>query len=359
MNADEAPGRPMKRPRSESLVLPERDKEFYKESGDCILRVEDTLFKIHRFMLIRDSPVFSSLFTLPQSGPAAEGLSDESPVSLFGDNASQFRSLFKYLYAPAFATQANSIPVTDVQDIIAVAVISHKYEMQTWQNWALLVLSGHLDAHAGSCSSLDFQAMYELAHETTAETLLRRIIARWLNRVKKGLPIGDALEAAEARDDRTFLTALYTIQLNRIPSPVPTIFHAADLGMHGIAPVHVQRILAAFCSLSLSWAQFRRGIPALPQGVSCSDEHHRSTCIRLLTGEWEKTMSDADKIPLTDPQARLRNVCQLFFSYTHAGWGGELRHACRNPDTDYIAALLAGLPETLESHFFVLDPAPA
>ncbi|KAJ7761830.1 hypothetical protein B0H16DRAFT_1530686 [Mycena metata] len=156
---DTAPGRPVKRAKSKSVLpTPDRDAEFYNDSGDCVILVENTLFKVHRFILIRHSPVFSTLFALPHGASAAEGLSDDLPISLSDDKAQDFRSLFKYLYAPrvsfkptfchwfhssrsAFATQANSIPVTDLPDIIAVAKISNKYEICVWRDWALLVIT--------------------------------------------------------------------------------------------------------------------------------------------------------------------------------------------------------------------------
>ncbi|KXN80631.1 hypothetical protein AN958_09274 [Leucoagaricus sp. SymC.cos] len=46
---------------------PTRDTDYYFEKGDCIIRAENCLFKIHRFLLERDSPIFQDLFSLPQS----------------------------------------------------------------------------------------------------------------------------------------------------------------------------------------------------------------------------------------------------------------------------------------------------
>ena len=112
--------RPAKRPRSDSGAdesrLPARDSDFYHESGDCIIRVENTLFKvqllsfqfslwinsnqIHRFLLVPASAVFSTLFTLPQGDLAVEGISDDAPICLSDDTAADFRCLLKYIYTP-------------------------------------------------------------------------------------------------------------------------------------------------------------------------------------------------------------------------------------------------------------------
>lgn len=158
------PDRPNKRTRADSDPSAQavRDYKFYIESGDCILRVEDTLFKVsicslpgneliqrkvHRYMLVRDSPVFSALFTLPQGAMAEEGLSDDLPISLDGERASDFHALFKYIYAPyafesiittsqflthlsrTLETQVRTISVRDFWDVVGVAHLAHNYEM--------------------------------------------------------------------------------------------------------------------------------------------------------------------------------------------------------------------------------------
>ncbi|KAJ7477777.1 hypothetical protein B0H11DRAFT_2029308, partial [Mycena galericulata] len=142
---------------------PVRDARFYHESGDCIIHVGDTLFKIHWFIFIRDSLVFAGLFALPQApGSVIEGSCDELPICLSGDEEGPFRSLFKYIYAPALETQANRISITDLQDILAVAHLAHKYEMTAWETWGFLVIGHLIRRHPNSLLSYDFVAIYNL-----------------------------------------------------------------------------------------------------------------------------------------------------------------------------------------------------
>ncbi|KAJ7443252.1 hypothetical protein B0H11DRAFT_2093158 [Mycena galericulata] len=76
-----------------------RDSEHYYPTGDCIFRVENTLFKIHKSHLIQNSPVLAKMFNLPLGEQSVDGTSDDSPVVLPGDRACDFRYLLRYIYA--------------------------------------------------------------------------------------------------------------------------------------------------------------------------------------------------------------------------------------------------------------------
>lgn len=99
-----------------------RDPEYYREDGDCIILVQNVLFKVfstasmsplelsakyetqlHRFLLTRDSPVFHDMFSLPHSSSLDElagvqGMSDENPI-VFHDDLKKVRALCWGLYA--------------------------------------------------------------------------------------------------------------------------------------------------------------------------------------------------------------------------------------------------------------------
>ncbi|KAF8628625.1 hypothetical protein AX15_003760 [Amanita polypyramis BW_CC] len=76
-----------------------RDDSFYFDDGSCTIRVEDTLFKVHRSILSKDSSSFDTMFSLPQGGKPSEGISDESPVVLSGDTVLEFKHFLWALYA--------------------------------------------------------------------------------------------------------------------------------------------------------------------------------------------------------------------------------------------------------------------
>jgi hypothetical protein len=80
-----------------------------------------------------------------------------------------------------------------------------------------------------------------------------RAVATWLQAIRlSSLPISDALDAAEAGHDRKFLTALYVLLLSRAPTTATTLSNPVGLGMSDVAPVHLQRTLAGYWSLSAS-----------------------------------------------------------------------------------------------------------
>ena len=60
-----------------------------------------TSFQVQRSILVRDSPVFSTLFALPQGQLPAEGTSDAAPIVLAGDSAEDVRAMLKYLNKPS------------------------------------------------------------------------------------------------------------------------------------------------------------------------------------------------------------------------------------------------------------------
>ncbi|KAJ7923847.1 hypothetical protein B0H13DRAFT_2316008 [Mycena leptocephala] len=307
---------------------PVRDARFYHESGDCIILVGDTLFKIHWFIFIWDSPVFAGLFALPQApGSVIEGSCDELPIRLSGDEEGPFRSLFKYIYAPALETQANRISITDLQDILAVADLAHKYEMTAWETWE-------------------------------SEDLWAKTTVQWLERITDNdLPISDALNAAEASHDRHLLTSLYKIQLSWIPTTAASMFQPTKLSMDGIPPVHVQRILAGFRSLSLSWSELRQNMIALPRHAICSDEYHNTICIPATTSHWINAVTQAEKFSISEIGHRINAVIQHLSA--QAPRNRYVSEQCQY-GSDALTPLTMWnqeLARNMEGHFFVAEPS--
>jgi len=65
--------------------------------------VENRLFRVHRHLLAENSPIFSSMYSLPripnEDGAAAvEGAADENPIYLSGVTELEFETLLQYFY---------------------------------------------------------------------------------------------------------------------------------------------------------------------------------------------------------------------------------------------------------------------
>ncbi|KAJ3730583.1 hypothetical protein C8R42DRAFT_558506, partial [Lentinula raphanica] len=146
-----------------------RDPEYYIPDGNTVIQVENVLFKVHRYILSRDGSAFEGMFSLdniPNSDSAEtlimphsesiqtyphshlhhrhsspEGASDKSPILLTGDTAADFRSLLWALYA--LPADVFAMPSTQPQlnRLIGIARIAHKYAFRTTESWALSVLT--------------------------------------------------------------------------------------------------------------------------------------------------------------------------------------------------------------------------
>ncbi|KAH9915884.1 uncharacterized protein B0H18DRAFT_1039567 [Fomitopsis serialis] len=76
------------------LMAPTRHDQFYFDDGNIIFLVEDKVFKVHRYFLVRESPVFRDMFSMESD----EGQSDDKPVLLEGTNSLGFASLLACFY---------------------------------------------------------------------------------------------------------------------------------------------------------------------------------------------------------------------------------------------------------------------
>ncbi|KZT72454.1 hypothetical protein DAEQUDRAFT_705618 [Daedalea quercina L-15889] len=80
---------------------PTRHDRFYFEDGNVIFLVEDVLFKIHRYFLHRESPVFQDMFSF--NSEMDEGKSDDKPILLEGTKSLEFACLLACFYPRSIA----------------------------------------------------------------------------------------------------------------------------------------------------------------------------------------------------------------------------------------------------------------
>ncbi|KAG6918347.1 hypothetical protein DXG01_014996 [Tephrocybe rancida] len=75
-----------------------RHPVYYFEDGVVIFLVENTLFKVHRYYLTRESEVFRGMFELPPGSDEPEGTDDDHPIRLPEVTTSEFESLMHFFY---------------------------------------------------------------------------------------------------------------------------------------------------------------------------------------------------------------------------------------------------------------------
>ncbi|QRV78376.1 The BTB (BR-C, ttk and bab)/POZ (Pox virus and Zinc finger) domain [Ceratobasidium sp. AG-Ba] len=95
-------------------------------SDSIILKVEGTLFTVHKYQLLK-SEVFSDMFSTAQ-GDVTEGSSPNNPITLDGVAAADFESLLNVLYAPD--PRITSQEAVQDSDYISAFRLAHKWNFE-------------------------------------------------------------------------------------------------------------------------------------------------------------------------------------------------------------------------------------
>ncbi|KAF7326826.1 BTB domain-containing protein [Mycena sanguinolenta] len=289
-----------------------RDNDYYYPAGDTIIQVENTLFKIHKFLLAHHSPVFATMFALPvESDP--EGAVDDLPIVLEGETAANFRAVVKYIYAPPIQLQIQFMRMTDVPEMISVAKFSHKYAMDHWKQWALRVLASRKLTDMKTMPTEHLAPLYSLFDLLEVHPERTQVMNRWCEVIEQNnFPIGPALAASETSGDRDALVAVYCIQIRRWEKDA-SISGLPD----GVSSTHFQRMLTGYTSLTLAWNQLRTREPSANfQDTQCNGgetaEAHAERCLPYSRQHWgDAIMSAEDVYPhITHLPSRLSHVAE-------------------------------------------------
>lgn len=82
-----------------------RHPEFYFDNTLIVIQIEDTLFNVHKYQLMK-SETFSDMFSIAEESgdDLEEGSSPENPIVMLEVAVSDFEALLKVLYATRFST---------------------------------------------------------------------------------------------------------------------------------------------------------------------------------------------------------------------------------------------------------------
>ncbi|KAH8110467.1 hypothetical protein DFH11DRAFT_1746373 [Phellopilus nigrolimitatus] len=86
---------------SESLPRPREHEYFNFKDGNVTFLVENTLFTIHQYFLVRESPIMRSMIVLADLPGTVEG-AKKKPIELGGTDSIGFERFLKLLYPPKF-----------------------------------------------------------------------------------------------------------------------------------------------------------------------------------------------------------------------------------------------------------------
>ncbi|KAJ6494020.1 hypothetical protein C8R47DRAFT_1118064 [Mycena vitilis] len=263
------PGSPAQRPR---LDAPVKDEKYFRPDGDCVIQVESTLFKIHRFHLMEHSSVFQDMF--PSNVPL-EGKDESNPIVFQDDTVSQFRAFMFYSYSGPSKVQVSRASVADLGRLLDLLTFAHKYLMRECLLWALESLEHILDSAATIPES-----QYLIIHQTTnicaslhpltCARVLELLQGQWIDHIKAdSLRIVPAIDLAESLDFKGFLVALYGVVLETVDVPNELGQALVDGPFSGLSTTHLVRIFSGYWFLNQSFKHFKTVAPDI----------HLSTCL--------------------------------------------------------------------------------
>ncbi|KAJ7280350.1 hypothetical protein C8J57DRAFT_123943 [Mycena rebaudengoi] len=365
-----------KRPRCSSGADPDatlvdipkvvRDPEYYREDGDCKIRVENTLFSIHRFLLARDSSAFETMFQLPQGTQSPQGSTDVDPIVLTGDTTEEFRALCWALYALPDEILKQNTKGNSMFKLIKVAAISHKYHLAAFQSWSMGSIRQRCDPRGNryldTCLSATLAALLDLFILYSNENFIGHVENAWTSRLRSDLSRSDhlhqALACAERHGLRKFMGNIYSTQLaiaTRVglengSSSVATQFPNADK----LDAKHLQRLLLGSWSLSMHWQRLTTTIPQLPQGTCLSASQHKMYCVATWKSWWLQSGTQGGPMEVRKKLQHILDTANSVYNGTVEGI--LITRPCASTARGIVGLLIKQLDATLADHF--LGPLP-
>ncbi|KAJ6628582.1 hypothetical protein B0H10DRAFT_2428835 [Mycena sp. CBHHK59/15] len=246
-----------------------RDPEFYRADGDCIIRVDHTLFKARSSrVLIITIPTFlqrrwQKHVRPSAAGNVAEGKDDGNPIQLAGDTLDELRAFFGYAYASPRSLQFKNIPDADLQKLIDTPKFAHKYRIESFEEWAKDAITDVTSRFKGRTlkeSPDTYVSLLYLDNLCGIPALRGRVREEWLARLWEGglwTSLSQALEVGEARRFRTFQGDVYYTALQslnqRSAADTATVMAATSTGLPCLGDLHNLRLLTGHRSLSMCW----------------------------------------------------------------------------------------------------------
>lgn len=296
-----------------------RDKQYYYEGADCVIQIENTLFRVHKFLLARDSSAFGDMLTLPEYKGVTmlEGSSDLYPIRLYGESSDRFRILLSILYAlPSEIGKFRDSPLGSegVDTLCAIACITNKYHFTSTETWAINTIYDRL---AGtdkvfepniSWTSARMGRVLEAARLCGHSDLENAIVFLWKKRLtQEEVSPGPALAIADKYGIRSLVGAAYYTQLMQMRPGFVTIEEekcrtakvegdvTTEVIGEGLDEDFVQlsaeqriRLLSGYWSLTRLWKyELSRRAPNFAKPDGCT--YHQHGCLSTWTMGWIDT----------------------------------------------------------------------
>ncbi|KAF7326256.1 BTB domain-containing protein [Mycena kentingensis (nom. inval.)] len=252
-----------------------QDPHFYKMDGNVIIRVEDTLFKVHRHYLAPEAEqtLFEGLLAI--AFEESEGDSDDRPLVLVGDTVDDLRAYLRFAYSSPLQLRDENITQADLAQLAIAGRFANRYNLESFQQWVRLVLKAKINADGGAilrtCPTDTYLELFRFNKLCGADDLTRKVQDVWRQRI---FGDGDAVAdltipegGGSIPELRAFFGELYYTQLLRCnesphaqavpPTDTTTLYAPVSLAASrpGLSFEQRLRLLEAHRSLTLSFAR--------------------------------------------------------------------------------------------------------
>ncbi|KAH7906716.1 hypothetical protein BJ138DRAFT_1161958 [Hygrophoropsis aurantiaca] len=371
-----------------ALKGPQRDESYYFCDGSCILRIENTLFNVHRTILSKDQSSFSTMFTLPQGELPTEGASDDSPIVLHGDTVEEFRNFLWVLYALPHELNTLRSPQADLNRLIDIARISSKYSFKSTETWALDVIQEFVDRkpspllsnipltfpflgaspNVSSPAAIDSKAqitsLIRLAQMCnharlleTMVTLLHQLMSISIQYAHLAMSLADELDIRHLRGI-AYLEVLQRAVIVPVQShqDIPLVEDEGQDNVDGrervmVNPTQQLRLLSGYHRLSKVWERLRVAPPQFDHAQSCGATWHQHGCTQSWSDFWkEKTRTEGVlALGTSDVIGKLTAIVKEFDKWGSATY---MHHDCRTSARRSIQDKIKQIQDSLPDYFF-------
>ncbi|KAJ6554741.1 hypothetical protein B0H19DRAFT_152200 [Mycena capillaripes] len=300
-----------------------RDSIFFKDSGDCYLRVENHLFKIHRYHLSRgDASVFKDMFLLPSGAHPSQGCTEMDPIALADDSVQRFRAFLTIAYAEPLELQVAETQPDQLPMLVDCAHFTHKYNITPLLLAALKSILHAVDAQPAIDSKI-YISLLELSKlcdaikigDDTYQYKIRFAVEwGWVSHLSgRDFPaLTEALNAAETYGLGFLSCFASSYYLDKMVGDAP------ELTAPGVVPPfhthpwlktsHRLRILSGAWSRERAWTHFADTVPAFPIDHRCSKKNHTTYCVQLWEREWRRAVSSSTVLTVPSVNLTLRRL---------------------------------------------------
>ncbi|KAK6980770.1 BTB domain-containing protein [Favolaschia claudopus] len=362
---------PCKRPRTDtgseeaeprtSTPHATRSEKYYFDDGDLIICAGNTLFKVHKFLLSRDSSMFKDMFAVPETPIAVDGLTDETPLFV-ADSAEAFEALLWILYAlpPELRPYQLCVPTAvDLDCILLVAEITNKYHFVSLETWSIKIIETIVPAVSFTEARMMSFLMrtMTLAERVSNEELSHDVMVAWVSALQSGVNPGPLLAILDRDGPSSLATRTYYAQLLRMkvvpgaesPNNLPYLSEC-----EGLSEPQVTKLLFGRWSLEAEFIRLSKITPPLPRGNHCAVMFHADFCIPEWKDIWRRcigsnTVQECDSADLLQ---RMRLVHAYFSRNVNVG-DAEISATCAQNICQFMSSLVEETRRSLGNHFRV------